>query len=77
MARSIWKGPVTSLESALDKKINRASIISPSSIGRDLFVYNGKKKYPVSINLKMIGHKFGEFMPTRKFANHKKLSSRN
>ena len=44
MARSIWKGPVTSLESALDKKINRASIISPSSIGRDLFVYNGKKK---------------------------------
>ena len=73
MARSLWKGPVTSLDFPLNKKISRTSIVSPSFIGREVYISNGNKNYPVSLNLKMIGHKFGEFMPTRKFANHKKI----
>lgn len=73
MARSLWKGPVTCMVSSSGKQISRASIISPSCIGKEFLVYNGKNKYPVSINIKMIGHKFGEFMPTRRFANHKKI----
>lgn len=73
MARSLWKGPVTSLLFPLSKDSSRTSLISPSNIGREVFISNGNKKYPVSIKLTMIGHKFGEFMPTRKFANHKKI----
>ena len=81
MARSLWKGPVTKLESPSVNTLNRASVISPSCIGKQFAIHNGKKEHKISISIKMIGHKFGEFMATRKFANHKKiikkLSSKN
>lgn len=73
MARSLWKGPISSLMYSANKPISRSSIISPSCIGNQYLVSNGKNQFPISVNLKMIGHKFGEFVTTRKFANHKKI----
>ena len=81
MARSLWKGPVTKVEPPSAKTLNRTSILSPACIGKEFGIHNGKNKHKISISIKMIGHKSGEFMATRKFANHKKvikkLSSKN
>lgn len=83
MARSVWKGPFVDgylLKKADDarasgkhniiKSWSRRSTIIPQFVGLTFGVYNGKKFIPVSVNEDMIGHKFGEFAPTRTFTGH-------
>lgn len=85
MSRSVWKPPflrpsVLRLvqralkEGSINKVIkihSRASVILPNCLGLKFAVYNGKDYIPVSVdNQNMIGHKFGEFSPTRKFTGH-------
>ena len=84
MSRSVWKGPFYEeylLKKAQDVrdsgKINavikiwtRRSTILPEFVGLTFGVYNGKKFIPVSVNESMVGHKFGEFSPTRIFNSH-------
>ena len=83
MARSVWKGPFVELallkkaEEAQDanstkpiKTWSRRSTILPQFVGLVFGVYNGQKHVPVSINEEMVGHKFGEFSPTRTFHGH-------
>lgn len=48
----------------------RSSTISPEMVGRTIAVHNGKTFIPVLINENMVGHKLGEFSPTRKFKGH-------
>lgn len=80
MTRSIWKGPFVDHSLILkvqkqDKKIkswSRRSLIVPDMVGITIDLYNGKKFVPVRINEDMVGHKLGEFAPTRKVAVHKK-----
>lgn len=90
MARSIKKGPFvdnhlqkkidTAIEKS-DKKViktwSRRSTILPETIGLTFAVHNGRKFVPVYITENMIGHKLGEFAPTRTFQGHaeKKASS--
>ena len=83
MARSIKKGPY--IEESLINKVRRAqssgdrsviktwsrrSTITPELIGFTFAVHNGKKFIPVFVTENMIGHKFGEFAPTRTFFSH-------
>mgnify|MGYP006447257109 CR=1 FL=1 len=83
MARSIWKGPF--VERHLLKKVerqqasgkntpiktwSRRSTILPNMIGVTFAVHNGKKFVPVLVTDKMIGHKLGEFAPTRTYYGH-------
>lgn len=90
MGRSIKKGPFVDhhlskkIESAVkggDKKViktwSRRSVIIPDCVGLTFAVYNGKKFIPVYVTENMIGHKFGEFSPTRQFSGHsaKKVST--
>lgn len=83
MARSIKKGPFVDLhllkkiDHALeknDKKViktwSRRSVILPEVIGLTFAVHNGKKFVPVYVTENMVGHKFGEFAPTRTFHGH-------
>ncbi len=83
MARSIKKGPFVDLhlakkiDNALqknDKKViktwSRRSTILPESIGLTFAVHNGRKFVPVYITENMVGHKLGEFSPTRTFQGH-------
>ncbi|NUY39605.1 30S ribosomal protein S19 [Wolbachia endosymbiont of Litomosoides brasiliensis] len=85
MSRSAWKPPfchpsVLRLvnralkQGSINKVIkihSRASVILPNCLGLKFAVYNGRDYIPVSVNdQNMIGHKFGEFSPTRKFAGH-------
>ncbi len=83
MARSIKKGPfvdhhlMKKIETALekgDKKViktwSRRSTILPETIGLTFAVHNGKKFVPVYVTENMIGHKYGEFAPTRTYAGH-------
>ena len=83
MARSIWKGPFVELsllkkaEAAQDsggrapiKTWSRRSTILPQFVGLTINVYNGQKHIPVSVNEDMVGHKLGEFAPTRNFPGH-------
>lgn len=83
MARSVWKGPFVdgyllkkadaaraSGKHQIIKTWSRRSTILPQFIGLTFGVYNGKKFIPVSVNEDMIGHKFGEFAPTRTFQGH-------
>ena len=83
MARSLWKGPFVDLhllkkaETAQDtnarapiKTWSRRSTILPQFVGLTFGVYNGHKHIPVSVSEDMIGHKFGEFSPTRTFTGH-------
>ena len=83
MARSVWKGPFVDgylLKKAdqaraagrnqIIKTWSRRSTILPQFIGLTFGVYNGKKFIPVSVNEDMIGHKLGEFSPTRTFTGH-------
>lgn len=78
MVRSIWKGPFVDnhlLEKDSSKKIktwSRRSTILPEFIGMNIDVYNGRKFVATTITEDMVGHKLGEFAPTRKFAVHKK-----
>lgn len=82
MSRSLKKGPyidvklakkISSLSSddrTIIKTWSRASSISPEMVGRTIAVHNGKVHVPVFISENMIGHKLGEFSPTRKFRKH-------
>ena len=83
MSRSVWKGPF--VEESLIKKVekqksdpkkmpiktwSRKSTIIPEFIGVSFLIYNGKKFIPLTISEDMVGHKLGEFAPTRTFAGH-------
>lgn len=83
MARSVWKGPFVdgyllkkadaargSNRNQVIKTWSRRSTILPQFVGLTFGVYNGKKFIPVAVNEDMIGHKFGEFAPTRTFHGH-------
>ena len=83
MARSIKKGPfidthllkaVDRMNAANEKKVHktwsRRSTIIPDMIGHTLAVHNGKKFIPIYITENMVGHKLGEFAPTRTFKGH-------
>lgn len=83
MARSVWKGPF--VDSYVLKKAERSrelgrnevikiwsrrSTILPQFVGLTFGVYNGKKFIPVNVTEEMVGHKLGEFSPTRTFTGH-------
>lgn len=83
MSRSLKKGPY--IDYKLEKKVldvvnsnkkvviktwSRASMISPDFIGQTIAVHNGNKFIPVYVTENMVGHKFGEFSPTRIFRGH-------
>lgn len=56
---------------------SRASVILPIMIGHTIAVYNGKQHIPVYITEQMVGHKLGEFSPTRYFRGHKKTDRKS
>ena len=83
MSRSVWKGPF--VDPSLVKKVekmktkanlapiktwSRKSTIIPEFVGISFLIYNGKKFIPIKISEEMVGHKLGEFSPTRQFAGH-------
>ena len=83
MARSVWKGPF--VDPSLIKKVeklktqinptpiktwSRKSTIIPEFVGISFLIYNGKKFIPIKISEEMVGHKLGEFSPTRQFSGH-------
>jgi small subunit ribosomal protein S19 len=82
MSRSIKKGPF--IDFKLEKRIlamnegkksvlktwSRRSVISPDFVGHTIAVHNGNKFIPVYITENMVGHKLGEFSPTRTFRGH-------
>ena len=83
MARSVWKGPFVdgymldkadkaraSGRNEIIKIWSRRSTILTQFVGLTFGVYNGNKFLPVSVTENMIGHKFGEFAPTRTFHGH-------
>jgi len=83
MARSLRKGPyiahhlIKKVEKAADSKKktviktwSRASMISPDFVGQTFAVHNGNKFVPVYVTENMVGHKLGEFAPTRTFRGH-------
>ncbi len=82
MSRSLKKGPF--IDPKLAKKMaalgkedrtivktwSRSSVISPDFVGRTIAVHNGRVHVPVFVTENMVGHKLGEFSPTRKFRSH-------
>ena len=83
MSRSLKKGPfvdlpllekVEGMNQSGDKKViktwSRRSTVVPEMIGHTVAVHNGKKFIPVYVTENMVGHKFGEFAPTRTFRLH-------
>ena len=83
MTRSVWKGPfvdgylLKKAETARNsgrkdviKTWSRRSTILPQFVGLTFGVYNGKKFIPVNVTEEMVGHKLGEFAPTRTFSSH-------
>lgn len=84
MSRSLKKGPF--VDPKLAKKVAalgpedrttiktwaRASTITPEMVGKSFAVYNGRVHVPVFVTENMVGHKLGEFSPTRKFRGHAK-----
>lgn len=84
MARSIKKGPYVdhnlqgkldkmndgSVKRAVIKTWSRRSMITPDFVGHTLAVHNGNKFIPVYVGENMVGHKLGEFSPTRTFKGH-------
>ena len=83
MSRSVWKGPF--VDPSLIKKVeklkdqstktpiktwSRKSTIIPEFVGHSFLIYNGKKFIPIKISEEMVGHKLGEFSPTRTFSGH-------
>ena len=83
MSRSIKKGPF--IEFKMEKRVlemnkgqkksvlktwSRRSVISPDFVGHTIAVHNGNKFIPVYITENMVGHKLGEFAPTRTFRGH-------
>lgn len=89
MSRSLRKGPFVA--SHLAKKVNalnetgkkttiktwsRSSTILPDMVGHTIAVYNGKQHVPVFVSDQMVGHKLGEFSPTRNFRSHVKTDKK-
>lgn len=83
MSRSVKKGPfvedslatkIEKLNKKNEKRVvktwSRASTITPDMIGHTIAVHNGKKHVPVYVTENMVGHKLGEFSPTRFFRGH-------
>ena len=83
MARSVKKGPfvqdvllkrVRAMNKANEKKVtktwSRASTVTPEFVGHTFAVHNGNKFIPVYVTENMVGHKLGEFSPTRLFRGH-------
>ena len=83
MGRSIKKGPfvqpvllkrIQEMNAAGEKKIvktwSRASVIFPDFVGHTIAVHDGRKHVPVYVTEDMVGHKLGEFAPTRTFKGH-------
>ena len=83
MSRSVWKGPFVdpSLLNKVEKQKSdtsrkpiktwsRKSTIIPDFVGVSFLIYNGKKFIPITISEDMVGHKLGEFAPTRQFSGH-------
>ncbi|MFT3795327.1 MULTISPECIES: 30S ribosomal protein S19 [Flavobacterium] len=83
MARSLKKGPYVHYK--LEKKVldnieggnkgvvktwSRASMITPDFVGQTIAVHNGRQFVPVYVTENMVGHKLGEFSPTRSFRGH-------
>ena len=83
MSRAVWRGPF--VEESLIKKVekqqnqpnkkpiktwSRKSTIIPEFVGLSFLIYNGRKFIPLTISEDMVGHKLGEFAPTRQFAGH-------
>ena len=83
MSRSVWKGPF--VDPSLIKKVekqrssansvpiktwSRKSTIIPDFVGVSFLIYNGKKFIPITVSEDMVGHKLGEFAPTRQFSGH-------
>ena len=83
MSRSVWKGPF--VDPSLLKKVeklkgktnvapiktwSRRCTIIPEFVGYSFLIYNGKKFIPIKISDEMVGHKLGEFSPTRQFPGH-------
>jgi len=83
MSRSVWKGPfvdpnlLKKVEKLKDKTNttpiktwSRKSTIIPEFVGHSFLIHNGKKFIPIKISDEMVGHKLGEFSPTRQFSSH-------
>ena len=83
MARSLKKGPfidehlqkkVDTMNRERDKKViktwSRRSTVIPDMVGHTIAVHNGRKFVPVFVTENMVGHKLGEFAPTRSFRGH-------
>lgn len=83
MSRSLKKGPyvqpvllkrIQEMNAAGEKKIlktwSRASVIFPDFVGHTIAVHDGRKHVPVYVTEDMVGHKLGEFAPTRTFKGH-------
>ena len=82
MSRSLKKGPFVDFKLAkkvaaltpddrtIIKTWARASTITPEMVGRTIAVHNGRMHIPVLVSDNMVGHKLGEFSPTRKFRKH-------
>ena len=89
MSRSIKKGPfvahhllkkIDAMNEANEKKViktwSRASMILPSFVGHTIAVHDGRKHVPVYVTEDMVGHKLGEFAPTRTFKGHNKTEKK-
>jgi len=90
MSRSIKKGPfvearllvrVQEMNKRSEKRVvktwSRASVVFPEFIGHTIAVYNGRKHVPVYVTENMVGHRLGEFAPTRTFRGHGKTTDRS
>jgi small subunit ribosomal protein S19 len=75
------KGRVEDMNKRSEKKVvktwSRASVIFPDFIGHTIAVYNGKKHVPVFVSENMVGHRLGEFSPTRTYRGHGKHTERS
>jgi small subunit ribosomal protein S19 len=89
MSRSIKKGPfiearllgrIEEMNKRSEKRVvktwSRASVIFPTFIGHTVAVYNGRKHVPVYVTENMVGHRLGEFAPTRTYRGHGKHTDR-
>ncbi len=89
MSRSVKKGPYVEArllgrgqemnkrsERKVVKTWSRASVVFPDFIGHTVAAYNGRKHVPVFVTENMVGHRFGEFAPTRTFRGHEKKTDR-
>ena len=90
MSRSLKKGPfveqrllgrVQTMNRNNEKKVlktwSRASVIFPDFVGHTIAVYNARKHIPVYVTENMVGHRLGEFSPTRSFRGHGKHTERS